>query len=85
MYSWEWKIASLAEEEHPSKQRQAKEEEEKEKQEALDSISELRSEIYFLKTELDIKQLELEQFTRDQGILHDLFEKGIINENGGLL
>ena len=55
------------------------------RKEELDSIDSLKEQIDKLNNKLFAKEVEIEDLAKDQSILHDLFEFGIINEHGNIL
>ena len=67
------------------KERERKEEEELERKEELYSIPLFQNKIRELKEDLAEKNKEIENLERDQDILRDLYERGIIDANGNLI
>ena len=55
------------------------------RKEELDSIDSLKEQIDKLNNELFAKEVEIEDLAKDQSILHDLFERRIIDEHGNIL
>ena len=62
--------------------RQAAEIERKEESHSIDSLKE---QISKMKDELFLKEVEIEDFAKDQSILCDLYERGIIDERRNVL
>ena len=67
------------------KEREEKEAAEEDKKKELDSIVALKEQIERLNEELITKEIVIEDFEKDQAILRDLYEHGIIDENGNVL
>ena len=67
------------------KEREEKEAAEEEKKKELDYIVALKEQIERLNEELITKEIVIEDFEKDQAILRDLYEHGIIDENGNVL
>ena len=67
------------------KEREQKDAAEEEKKKELDSVVALKEEIDQLNNELIAKEVIIEDFEKDQIILHNLYERGIIDENGNIL
>jgi SMC interacting uncharacterized protein involved in chromosome segregation len=63
--------------------KEALEEEMKEKNEKC--LDDMKHEIAALKTELEEKHEQLEEHAKNTSILHDLFERNIIDKDGNLL
>ena len=66
-------------------EKEAEEIEKKKMYEAVDKISSLKAEIAKLRDEVQKKKDELEQRNHDNEILSNLYELGIIDEEGKLL
>ena len=67
------------------KERERKEEKELERKEELDSIMSFQNKINELKEDLAEKSKEIDILKADQDILHDLYERGIIDANGDVI
>ena len=67
------------------KERERNEEEELERKEELDSIPLFQNKIRELEEDLAEKNKEIENLEKDQDILRDLYECGIIDANGNLI
>jgi hypothetical protein len=70
---------------HARDERLKKEElDEEEKRKVNEHIGDMVSEIEVLKEELDKKEEELAKSNKQSSILHDLFEKNVIDREGNL-
>ena len=67
------------------KEREQKNAAEEEKKTELDSVVSLKEEIDQLNNELNAKEVIVEDFEKDQIILRNLYERGIIDENDNIL
>ena len=66
-------------------QRAARKNQEKELKDVADLVPELRSEINKLAEELDAKDKKIEEYEKHSGMLAELFEIGVIDEDGNLI
>ena len=81
-YSLTLKISLFTQKEHPFKKWEIKEIKQKEEEEKIDSNIMLHKEIDELRDEFVVKEREIEHLQADRAILVELYDLGLIDEQG---